>query len=208
MCSGLAEHADAMKRLAGSLCLALLVSFAPACDSGKKDDAKKGDAKKADAKKGDAKKDDVKAAAEGGDAKAEAKPAEPVKLAEVSLEDAGLDAKLQAPEGAKAAEDLGAFVVLAGESFQLQINTGAADLAARKTEIESNTVNKLKSFVTESETELVYETEVMGKAEFHFVSNLELDGAKYNCEDKKGQAFTKADIDAMVAACKSLVAME
>lgn len=197
-----------MNRLAGSLCLALLVSFVPACDSGEKKGDDKKAAAKGDAKKGDAKKGDVKANADGGDAKAEARPAEPVKLAEVSLEDAGLDAKLQAPEGAKAAEDLGAFVVTAGESFQLQINTGPADLAASKKEIEGNTINKLKAFVTESETELVYETEVAGKPEFHFVMNLELDGAKYNCEDKKGQAFTKADIDAMVAACKSLVATE
>lgn len=192
-----------MKRLAGSFALSLLVSLAPACDSGdKKGDDKKADAKKKDDKKGDEKAD---AKADGGaEAKAEAKPAAPVKLADLSLEDAGLDGILQAPEGAKASEDFGSFVVQAGESFQLQINTGAADLAARKKEIEGNTVNKLKSFVTESETELVYETEVMGKAEFHFVANVEVDGAKYNCEDKKGQAFAKADVDAMLAACKSL----
>ncbi len=197
-----------MKRLATVLAAASLVFVASACDSGgKKDDDKKAAAKKDDAKKDDAKKD-VKAAADGGDAKADAKAAAPAKLAELSLEDAGLDAKLQAPEGAKGAEDLGAFTVTAGESFQLQINTGEADLAARKKEIESNPVNKLKSFVTESDTELVYETEVMGKSEFHFVMGVELDGAKYNCEDKKGQAFTKADIDAMVAACKSLKAIE
>jgi hypothetical protein len=200
----LVEHADAMKRLAGSFALAFSLSLAPACDSGdKKGDAKPAEAKAADAKAaaGDVKAADAKADAE---AKADAKPAEPVKLATLSLEDASLDATLQAPEGAKAVDEFGAVVVSAGESFQLQINTGATDLAARKQEIEGNTVNKLKSFVTETPTELLYETEVMGKPEFHFVANVELDGAKYNCEDKKGQAFTRADIDAMLAACKSL----
>ncbi len=192
-----------MKRLAGSLSLALIVSLAPACDSGdKKADAKKADAKKADAKKADAKPADAKKA----DAKADAKAAAPVKLAELSLEDAGLDAKLQAPEGAKASEEFGAYLVQSGEAFQLEIHTNFADLAARKKEIEGNTVNKLKRFVTESETELLYETEVMGKAEFHFIANVELDGAKYNCENKKGPTYTKADIDAMLAACKSLKA--
>lgn len=203
------EHADVMKRLAGSFALVLSVTFGLACDSGsKKADEKKAEAKKDDAK--DAKAGDVKAAdgAEAGDAKADAKPAEPVKLASLVLEDVGLEATVQAPEGAKAADEFGAYVVTAGESFQLQINTSAADLAARKAEIEGNTVNKLKAFVTENETELVYETEVMGKAEFHFVANVELDGAKYNCEDKKGQAFTQADVDAMLAACKSLAATE
>lgn len=194
-----------MKRLAGSFALALSVFLAPACDSGdKKADDKKA-AEKKDGKAGDVKAADAKVDA---DAKADAKAAEPVKLATLSLEDASIEASLQAPEGAKAAEDFGAVVVSSGESFQLQINSGATDLAARKQEIEANTVNKLKSFVSESETELVYETEVMGKAEFHFVAAVELDGAKYSCEDKKGQAFTKADIDAMLAACKSLTASE
>lgn len=189
--------------------LVLSVSFAVACDSGDKKEEKKAEANEDDAK--DAKAGDVKAdapAAEGGDAKAEAKPAEPVKLASLSLEDAGLDATLQAPEGAKAAEEFGAYVVSAGEAFQLQISTGEADLAARKTEIEGNTVNKLKAFVTESPTELLYETEVSGKPEFHFVANVVIDDAKYNCEDKKGQPFTRADVDAMLAACKSLTASE
>ncbi|MEX1361596.1 MAG: hypothetical protein AB1Z98_00595 [Nannocystaceae bacterium] len=191
-----------MKRLAGSFALALCVSVIPACDSGDKKGEDKG--KAAESKDGgDAKAADAKAE-DGGDAKAEAQPAEPVKLAELSLQDAGLEAKMQAPEGAKASEDFGAYVVQAGESFQLQVNMGAADLAASKQEIEGNTVNKLKSFITESETELVYESEVMGKTQFHFLANVEVDGAKYNCEDKKGQDFSKADVDAMLAACKSM----
>ena len=116
-----------MKRLAGSLALVLCVSLVPGCDSGTKEaDAKDASAKKAE---GGAKTDEAKPAEAEGDAKEEAKPAEPVKLAELSLEDTGLEAKIQAPEGAKASEEFGAFLVQAGESFQLQINTQAADLA-------------------------------------------------------------------------------
>lgn len=184
----------------------LCVSLVPACDSGKKEEAKE-TAKKGEGD-GEGKKDEAKADGEAAEAKAEAKPAEPVKLAEISLEDAGLEAKLQAPEGAKATAEFGSFLVQSGESFQLQINSSGADLAAAKQEIEGNTVNKLKSFVTESETELVYESEVMGKPQFHFLANVEVDGAKYNCEDKKGQDFTKADVDAMLAACKSMTPLE
>lgn len=188
----------------------LSVSLSLACDSGeKKDDAKKAEAKKDDAK--EAKAGDVKAADGGAepDAKADAKPAEPVKLASLSLEDVGLEANVQAPEGAKATAEFGVYVVMAGESFQLQINASAADLAAKKAEIEGNTVNKLKSFVTENETELVYETELDGKPEFHFVANVDVDGAKYHCQDKLGgQPYAQADVDAMLAACKSLAAIE
>ena len=56
MRAALVEHASAMQRLAGSLCLASLVCLASACDSGAKKDegtkaAAKGDAKKDEAKK-------------------------------------------------------------------------------------------------------------------------------------------------------------
>jgi hypothetical protein len=193
-----------MQKLA--IALALLSSaLCAGCDSSdpKTDDGKAAK-KPADAKAADAKSDDGKAEA---DAKA-AEPVKAVKLAELSLEEAGADVKLQAPEGAKAAEEFGAYTVKAGETFQLEIRAGAADLAARKKEIEENTVNKLKSFVTESDTALVYETEVMGKPEFHFVANVEAEDAKYNCEDTKGKAYTKADIEAMHTACTSLQAVE
>ena len=196
-----------MKRAAQGLALLLAIGGV-ACDSGdKKASGKDGDKKAAGDKKAGDKAGDKKAADGGGDAKAdEPAPAKPVKLAELSLEDAGMDAKLQAPEGAKVAEEFGAYTVKAGDAFQLEVHTGEADLAARKKEIEGNTVNKLKSFHTESDTALLYETEVMGKTEFHFVSNKEVDGAKYHCEDTKGKAYTKADVEAMLAACNSLAA--
>ena len=197
-----------MTRLMTGIALAASLTLV-ACDGGDK---------KASDSKGDKDKDKGKgkdAAAEGGkeggdgakqadaDPK-QAEPATPVKLAEISLEDAGLEAKMQAPEGAKVASEFGAFTVKSGESFQLEIHTGAADLAVRKGEIEKNDVNKLQEFLTENETELVYTSKVAG-IEHHFVANVEVDGAKYYCEDTKGaQVYTKADIDAMLAACKSL----
>lgn len=197
-----------MKRFATGFALSFVVgSLGLACDSGEK----KAGGKDAKAAKSDAKADSKGAKADakaGGDAKADAKPeaAKPVKLAKISLEDSGMDATLSAPEGAKIAEEFGAFTVKAGDAFQLEIHTGTAKMDARKKEIESNTVQKLKTFHTDSETELLYETEVMGKTEFHFVTNMEVDGAQYHCEDTKGKAYARADIDAMVAACKSLVA--
>jgi hypothetical protein len=202
-----------MFKLAPALAVTLSVA-AMACDStkGKADDDKKTaakvDDKKVDAKKADDKlvepaPDDGEAKDAADDAKA-AEPAKAVALAELSLAPAGLNAKLSAPEGAKAAEEFGAYTVKAGENFQLELRAGATDIAARKKEIAENTVNKLKRYAVESEEELVYETEVMGSAEFHFVANVTLDGAKYACEDTKGKAYTQADIDAMVAACKSL----
>ena len=87
----------------------------------KKDD-KKADAKKEDAKTtkaGDVKAPEADAKADA-EAKADATPAAPVKLAALSLEDANLEASLQAPEGAKAADEFGAVVVSAGESLSMK----------------------------------------------------------------------------------------
>ena len=198
----------AMKTRAPLLALALATLATAACDSGDKKAADaKADGKKDDAK-ADAKTDDVKAAADAGEGDVKAEPAKPVAMTDVSLESVGVEASLKAPEGAKVAEDLGAYTVKAGENFQLELHTGAADLAARKKEIEDNTVNKLKSFLTESDSALVYETEVMGQSEFHFVANVSVDDAKYHCEDTKGKAYAKADIDAMLQSCQSIAAAE
>lgn len=198
----------AMKTLASVLALFATASLPMGCDSGDK----KATGTKTDAKSGDekaaAKGGDDQPAAEGADADVKAEPAKPVAMTDASLESVGVDAKMKAPEGAKVAEDLGAYTVKAGENFQLEIHTGEADLAARKKEIEDNTVNKLKSFLTESDTALVYETEVMGQAEFHFVANVTVDDAKYHCEDTKGKAYAKADIDAMLQSCQSITAIE
>jgi hypothetical protein len=200
----------AMKTRASVLALCVAALTVAACDSGEK---------KAEGAKSDAKTEDPKAAAktddpadpkaaDAGEADVKAEPAKPVAMTDASLEAVGIDATLKAPEGAKVAEDLGAYTVKAGENFQLEIHTGAADLAARKKEIEENTVNKLKSFLTESDSALVYETEVMGQAEFHFVANVAVDDAKYHCEDTKGKAYAKADIDAMLQSCQSIAASE
>lgn len=196
-----------MTRLVTGIALALSLSTV-ACDGGdKKASDGKGDK---DKDKGKDKGKDKKAEGGGDAAKAaddgakKPEPATPVKLAELSLEDAGLEAKLQAPEGAKVAEEFGAFTIKSGESFQLEVHTGAADLAARKGEIEKNDVNKLQEFLVENATELVYTSKVMN-LEHHFIANVEVDGAKYYCEDTKGaQTYSKADVDAMLAACKSL----
>jgi hypothetical protein len=113
---------------------------------------------------------------------------------------------VQAPEGAtvKKAYDV---EVTKGDGFGLQISAGAGDMPALKKEITGNDVNKLKRFVTDTATEMVYESEVMGKTQFHFHANVKVGDKEYRCEDIKGGVDkTQAQIEAMLASCKTLAA--
>lgn len=115
---------------------------------------------------------------------------------------------LKAPAGAEAKLDIGDVSVKKGDNFQLHISTTKSDIAALKKEITANTMNKLKQFHTETDDVLLYETEVFGNAEFHFVANIKVGEKVYSCEDEKGPRFTKEDAEAMLKAAKSLAAKQ
>ena len=152
-------------------------------------------------------KDKTQQAAPGGGAAAPAPAAAP-KLALLDASAAGeayKGWKLMAPEGATAKEDFGALAVAAGAGFQLEVHSGAVDMAARKKEIESNDVNKLKRYVTDTPEAIVFESDVgMGKPEFHFLAAIKVGGEDFSCENTKGPIYTQAQIEAMLQACKSL----
>ncbi len=152
------------------------------------------------------KKEGADPAAKTGEAdKPAAAPA--AKLVELDASSAGEHFKgwkLQAPEGATAKEDFGALAVKAGDGFQLEVNSGAVDMAARKKEIAANDVNKLKRYVVEAPDTVIYESEVMDKSEFHFLAAIKIGGEDWSCENAKGPIYTQAQIQAMVDACKSI----
>lgn len=149
----------------------------------------------------------------GGPATAEA-PAAKVELvtmdATSALAKAGREATtkviLQAPKGAAATESYGSVTVKEGAGFQLDISAEGADIASRKGEIAANDVNKLEKFHVESADTLVYESKVMGKNEFHFLANVKVGEETFSCEDSKGPTYTRAQVDTMLAACKSITA--
>ncbi len=136
-----------------------------------------------------------------------ADPPAPPKLASLDLSAVGEDWKgwtIMAPEGATAKESFGAAEVAAGASFQLELRTAKGDVAAIKKEIQANDINKLKQFVVDTPDALLYESEVMGKNEFHLYGNVKVGDKEFNCEDVKGPQFTQADAEAMWKACASL----
>ncbi|MDQ7780470.1 MAG: hypothetical protein RDV41_12310 [Planctomycetota bacterium] len=130
-------------------------------------------------------------------------PAAGVETAALDLEAAGLPLVIDAPKGATAKDDFGAVLVAKGAGFQIEFHEGDCDIAGRKKEIEENTINKLKKFHTETADTLLYESEVMGKAEFHFLTLVKVGDKTCYAEDVKGPVYTKADVESMLKSAQS-----
>lgn len=110
-----------------------------------------------------------------------------------------------APAGAKAVDGITGIEVKNSTNFQIEIGS-AKNLASLKQEIEKNSLNKLKKFHVETEEVLLYETEVAGQAEFHFLANVKVGDKTYGVEDVKGPRYTKADVEMMVQCAKTMQA--
>jgi hypothetical protein len=135
-------------------------------------------------------------------------PAPAAKLVEVDGSVGGesfAGVKLMAPEGAVAKEDFGALSVSDGKGFQLEVHSGPADIANRKKEIESNDINKLKRYITDAPDAVVYESDPgMGGKQVHFIAGVKLGDAEFYCENTKGPTYNQAQVEAMLASCRSL----
>lgn len=139
----------------------------------------------------------------GGD---DPKPAaKDVKLAPLDLSAASAEFPfvMDAPEGAKAKDGFTGVEVSDGGTFQIEFGA-ARDLGKAKREAQGNKLNKLKRIVTDTADTLVYESELAGNAEFHFVVNLKVGDKTVSAEDTKGPRYSQADVELMVKCLKSL----
>ena len=129
-----------------------------------------------------------------------------MKPVDLSTANADFALTMPAPEGATVKDDIGDVDVLAGDGFQIVVHSSESDIAAAKKEITANTINKLKQFTTDEADTLVYESEVMGKSEFHFLTNVKVGDKTYGIEDNKGPSYTADQVKMMVASAKGLAA--
>ena len=125
----------------------------------------------------------------------------------LDLRPAGLPLVIVAPEGATARDAYG-WVNVEAPRFHIRIVEGRADMAIFKENLKD--WGTLKGFPVDSADAVVSESLVLGAIQFHFMATVEVAGTRYCCEDYKGQAynFTRAEVDAMLAACRSLAAKE
>ena len=123
---------------------------------------------------------------------------------DLSVADSTVKVIIMAPGGAAARDDYGAVEIAKEPDFQMEFSEEeAVDFLARKKEIEANGINKLKKYHVDTADTLVYETEIMGKPEFHFIATVKVGEILYLCEDQKGPVFSQAAVSAMLAACRS-----
>ena len=128
-----------------------------------------------------------------------------VKLSSLDLSAASADYPfvMDAPEGARAKDGITGVEVTAGEKFQIEFGS-SRDLSIAKREVQGNKLNKLKKIITDTADTLVYETEIGGMSECHFVLNLKIGDRTLGAEDSKGPRYSQADVELMVKCLKSL----
>jgi hypothetical protein len=111
----------------------------------------------------------------------------------------------------------GALDIKVGSNFAISINEQAADIELRKTDIKDDEVYKLKSFVVDEPTGIIWESAIPdpeGKdrpGEFHFLMNQKVGASDYSFEDIRDpqvNPFGKEAIQKMYDQCKNIVPAE
>ncbi len=100
----------------------------------------------------------------------------------------------------------GALDIKVGGIFAMSINEQAADIEMRKTDIKSDEVNKLKSFLTDEPGAIMWESEIV-QPEFHFLMNQKIGASEYSFEDIKDtevNPFGKEAIQKMFDSAKNI----
>lgn len=100
----------------------------------------------------------------------------------------------------------GALDIKVGKSFAISINEQAADINMKKQDLKDDEVNKLKSFITDEPTAILWESQVV-EPEFHFLINQKIGEADYSFEDIKdteANPFGKDAIQKMFDSAKNI----
>ena len=85
----------------------------------------------------------------------------------------------------------GEYQVKVGKDFQVAITETPGDIRQRKADIASDDVNKLKKYVIDNETTLMWESGIGDLSEFHFYQVSKLGNRTYVFEDIKGEPFSQ-----------------
>ena len=76
----------------------------------------------------------------------------------------------------------GALDIIVGNNFAISINELFTDLELRKSDIESDEVNKFKTYIIEAPDAILWESQIINP-EFHFVINKKIGEREFSFED-------------------------
>lgn len=100
----------------------------------------------------------------------------------------------------------GALDIKVGKNFAISINEQAADIALRKQDVQSDEVNKLRSFIVDEPNAIFWESEITSP-EFHFLVNQKIGNTDYSISeiiDTESNPFSKAAIEKMYDSSRSI----
>jgi hypothetical protein len=132
------------------------------------------------------------------------------KNAVVDLTAVGIKATMQAPAGASVENAFGSARVARLPHFSVDVGTTsmADSLSSAKNDAKTSRYYKANTFHTDTPELIVWESQTPnGSPAFHFYALLKGGGDPlFTCADTRPNIYTKADVDAMVAACRTLKA--
>jgi hypothetical protein len=96
----------------------------------------------------------------------------------------------------------GEYQIKIGKDFQISVIESAGDVNQRKADIASDDVNKLKKYIVDDATTLMWESGIGDLSEFHFYHIAKLGNRVYVFEDIKGEPFSQQATQKMLDVCK------
>lgn len=100
------------------------------------------------------------------------------------------------------AQSSGEYLIKVGNAFQISVLENNGDVAQRKADITNDDVNKLKKYVIDDASTLMWESGIADMSEFHFYHIGKVGERTYVFEDIKGDPFTLEAVQKMLDACK------
>ncbi|MBN8703012.1 MAG: hypothetical protein J0M08_08100 [Bacteroidetes bacterium] len=136
----------------------------------------------------------------------------PAGMTQVDLTKYGLDATINIPDSTNGTAEIvqqswGATEIKIGQGFQLSIIEDAGDISLAKSDVAGNDVNKLKKYLIDEPTTILYESSIIeNQSEYHLYAIIKTGEKSFVVEDIKGDAFSEKEIRTMLESAKSITA--
>lgn len=96
----------------------------------------------------------------------------------------------------------GEYIIKVGKDYQVAVTEGDGDINQKKADLAGDDVNKLKKYLVDDKSSLMWESGIGDLSEFHFYHVVKLGNRSYVFEDVKGEPFSQQSAQKMYDACK------
>ena len=99
----------------------------------------------------------------------------------------------------------GALDIKIGTNFAISIFEQAADIELKKSDLKTDEINKLKTFIIDEPATIFWESEIT-QPEFHFLMSAKINGTDYSFQDlseTEAKPFGRQSVQNMLDACKN-----